>query len=186
MIAALAWAPVPAGTARRDVAWSLLDRLAPGVRVTNPCPWCGGPHGPVRLHGVPFVGSVAYAGGYALAAVADAGTVSHLGVDAESAVSPSRDAAALAGVLGPGRETGLREWTRVEAALKADGRGLRVDPAAVAIDGDGPGWRASVPGRASPLEGADLAGPDGIVVSAAIVPRPLTREAASGAGRSTR
>ena len=37
--------------------------------------------------------------------------------------------------LAPGRGDRVRRWTAVEAVLKADGRGLRLAPDAVRIDG---------------------------------------------------
>ena len=129
----LAWEQVSQGIARRDVAWRLLRDLAPGARPTNACPRCGGPHGPVTLEDSDLVGSVSYAGGFAIVAVAAPDAASGIGIDAELAVDPHRDAVGLAGVLGPDRAADVRAWTRVEAALKADGRGLRVDPGLVEI-----------------------------------------------------
>ena len=56
----LRWAPAPraGGRAqRRAVAWMLLRELAGGdIGIDNPCPRCGGPHGPVRLSGTTLHG----------------------------------------------------------------------------------------------------------------------------------
>ena len=49
-------------------------------------------------------------------------------IDAELETDPVRDAAGLNGILGARSGVRVRDWVRVEAALKADGRGLRVDP----------------------------------------------------------
>lgn len=163
----IAWVRVAQGAPRRDSAWRVLAGLLPdGARLRNPCPRCGGPHGAVVVDGAPYVASVTYAGGWAIAAVAATGDAAALGIDAEPAVDPRRDAAGLTGVLGE-RPATVRDWTRVEAALKADGRGLRVDPAAVALRSEEGGWTARVPGGGV-LSGWDAGGPPGVVVSVAI------------------
>lgn len=174
----LAWAPLPPARARRDVAWSLLRDLAPGARITNPCPFCGGPHGPVQLHGVPLVGAVTYTQDLAIVGVSAASVVSRLAIDAERA-----DAACPVELSG--ESAGVREWVRVEAALKADGRGIRVDPASVTVRDEDQGWCARVPGRGMPIAGRDLDGPDGTVVAAASLPR-VTSAPGGGVRRSTR
>lgn len=164
----LTWATVPAGTPRREVAWSLLrGMLAPGAVLSNPCPRCGGPHGPVRSTDASARPAVAYAGDTAIAAVADAGP-GRFAIDAEPEVDAARDAAGLDGVLGSRSGVQLRDWVRVEAALKADGRGLRVDPALVGVTArGGTEWCADVP-DGDPVAGWDLDGPPGIVLSAAL------------------
>ncbi len=62
-----------------------------------------------------------------------------VGVDAEPAPAPHGDDAArrsdLSRVLGGPQRTAIRRWVRLEAVLKADGRGLRVDPSRVAFHG---------------------------------------------------
>jgi 4'-phosphopantetheinyl transferase len=161
---------VPAGTARRDIAWALLTDLAGRRRgtvpIVNPCPRCGGPHGPVVLDGTDLLGSVSYTGDVAVAAVIPAAAAAGFGIDAESANSwddtPGRE------VLG--RPADLREWTRVEAALKADGRGLRVEASRVVVAPAPAGWRATVPGSAGVMLGWDVPAPAPLVVSAAVVP----------------
>ncbi|SIT69825.1 chemotaxis protein CheY [Microbacterium sp. RU33B] len=164
----LAWAPVPPGTPRRETAWATLRSLLPdGVELTQVCPRCGGPHGPIAVAGAPSRVSVAYAGAFAIVAVADERIVSALGIDAELEVDPVRDAAGLTGVLGPGSSPSVRAWTRVEAVLKADGRGLRVDPASVRVAGDGVGWSAHI-GEGGAFDGWDADGPDGVLVSVAV------------------
>ncbi|WP_457099274.1 chemotaxis protein CheY [Microbacterium sp. P5_E9] len=168
----LAWAAVPPGEPRRETAWRLLRGLLPdGVELSNPCPRCGGPHGPVRVAGADALASVSYAGPVAVVGVADGALFDAFGIDAEREHETARDAAGLRGILGQDR-TSLRDWTRVEAALKADGRGLRVEPAEVTVREreDQSGWDAVVPGGTA-FAGWDAAGPAGVLVSVAVRPR---------------
>ncbi len=154
----LAWAPVAPHEPRRQVAWGLLRGLLPdGTVLSNDCGRCGQPHGRVTSPG--FAVSVTYAAGFAVVAVADARDVVALGVDAAPAEG--------SGTLVPGVAATARDWTRIEAALKADGRGLRVDPARVRVAVRDDGWSAEVPGGDS-LEGWDAAGPPEVVVSVAV------------------
>ncbi len=165
------WRTVEPGRDRREVAWDLIrDEVGGSIRLTNPCPRCGGPHGPVQVHGADVRVSVSYAGDLAIIALSGAAAV---GVDAELRHDEHRDAAGLGGVLGPASDPSVRDWVRVEAALKADGRGLRVEPAQVVIRLDDTDiapqrWGASVPGHPRPIIGWDLPGPPGVIVSAAI------------------
>jgi 4'-phosphopantetheinyl transferase len=94
--------------------------------------------------------SIAHAGAHVFVAVADGGR--RVGVDVEGGPdAPLPDAglldvvctpaerAALAGLQpGPRHEAFLALWTRKEAVLKADGRGLLVDPATLELTLDGP------------------------------------------------
>lgn len=94
-----------------------------GIRIVARCPDCGGDHGrPVVM--APDAAtdvrvSLAHAGGVTVAAALVGGAV---GIDAE----PRPHAADAV--------PALRRWTRIEAVLKADGRGLRVDPETVAFE----------------------------------------------------
>ncbi|KAF2417987.1 hypothetical protein B2K11_11260 [Microbacterium sp. B35-30] len=164
----LAWRVVPDGAARRDVAWDLLrEMLAPGAELSNPCARCGGPHGPVRTTDASARPAVAYASGVAVAVVAFRGTGT-FAIDVEAETDPVRDAAGLNGVLGARSGVRLRDWVRVEAALKADGRGLRVDPGTVAIAPvGGRAWQAVVP-DGPVITGWDIDGPPGLVISVAL------------------
>jgi 4'-phosphopantetheinyl transferase len=76
--------------------------------------------------------SISYAGDLVVVAVAEASHVLAVGVDAERTERDRTER--LRGVIVPGRTTSLRHWTRVEAVLKADGRGLAVEPARVRIE----------------------------------------------------
>ncbi len=177
----LGWAVVGDDDDRRAVAWRLLRDLIdePGIRITNPCPRCGEDHGPVHIEGAAVTASVSYAADWAVVAIAPAaaGTV---GVDAEPEADTRRDRAGLTGVLGTGPAS-VRDWVRVEAALKADRRGLRVEPGLVHVTartGDGASeehpaaaaWHADVPGRPDVIAGWDLAAPPRVLVSAALAP----------------
>ncbi len=171
----LGWAVAADRDSRRETAWRLLRDLIgqSGIRLSNRCPRCGGDHGPVELEGAAVTASVSYAAEWAVVALAPAEAGS-MGVDAEPEVDTRRDRAGLDGVLGAGSAS-ARDWVRVEAALKADRRGLRIEPGAVHIlggtgtdQGAGASWRARVPGRADAVLGWDLTGPPGILVSAAL------------------
>lgn len=170
---AIAWAEIPDGMLRREVAWSLLADLAGNptdLRLRNPCPRCGGPHGPVVMAGTRLRGSVAYAGRFAVAAVVFAPGLRGFGIDAEMRTDPVRDAAGWGGIPGPGARGTVRGWTRIEAALKADGRGLTVDPADVAVREHQAGrWSATLPSRDDVIDGWDVAAREELVVSAAVV-----------------
>ncbi len=166
----VAWRRYDHHEGRRRAAWGLLVDLAgDDAVVSNSCPRCGGPHGPVTLTGVPLVAAVSYAAGFAVVALADSGRFCAVGVDAAADPSATGATPNLACVLRGG--AGMREWVRVEAALKADGRGLRVDPGRVSIRGGRRGWRAQVPGRTDRVRGMDIDGPAGVLVSLALIER---------------
>lgn len=171
----VAWQEVAAGADRRATAWRLLGRLLPRDAVLgNACPRCGAPHGPVAVTGAPFAASVSYAGGFAVVAAAARRDVSALGVDAEAVADGHRGEPGLAAVLGLSSAT-LTDWTRVEAVLKADGRGLRVDPGRVRVQASAHGWTARVPaddGLSRPVayRGWEVAGPPGLAISVAVRP----------------
>lgn len=167
------WARVESGRPRREVADALLlgllrERGMAHPRLTRVCAHCGGAHGAVRATegGMPAACAVAvtYAGGWAIAAAAPA--PGPFAIDAEPCrlQASARDRIRVA--LGDARADAAT-WTRVEAALKADGRGLRVDPAEVRLAAVGGGWAARVPGRVEPLFVSGATGPPGIVLSVA-------------------
>jgi len=81
----------------------------------------------------------------------------------------------LAPLFAPASPPDLAGWTLLEAALKADGRGVTVDVAKVQVGSPGsgrlPGSRAVlIPGRAGSVDAGVVPGPDGFVLSAAVVP----------------
>jgi 4'-phosphopantetheinyl transferase len=126
----------------RELAGEQL-RMAPvDVPLVAVCPDCGGPHGrPVitgsRLHlGLTHTPEMV---------VAVAGWDRAIGIDAEPRHRDQDRDAAISAVTG-GR--GIQHWTRVEATLKADGRGLRLDPRDVRVTGD----RARISGSSAVYE----------------------------------
>jgi 4'-phosphopantetheinyl transferase len=112
----------------RELAAELTGRDPASTTVTAACPDCGLEHGGPRVDGL-FV-SLSHAGEFVVAAASATGPV---GVDAERRDGGADRVAALHDVAGG---DSLEHWTRVEAVLKADGRGLRVDPREVGIRTD--------------------------------------------------
>lgn len=158
----VAWRRIPGGVERRIVSRALLAELLPGASFAARCVRCGGEHGRLRVSGADAAVSVSYAGGWAFA------------VTASGAMSVGLDAVPVA-VTGlervlPGADAGA--WARVEAVLKADGRGLAVDPARVQFAAASPGadWNARIDDGPA-LTGWDVTGPPGVVVAVALPPR---------------
>ena len=126
--------------AGRDALRALAAELAGAdpvdVTVRARCVDCGGPHGRPVLGGSRALdglhASVAHAGDTVVVAVSTDGPI---GIDAEPR---GREAP-------PG--TTLAEWVRIEAVLKADGRGLRVDPERVRFADDARGTVAWIDGE---------------------------------------
>ncbi|MCT9821052.1 chemotaxis protein CheY [Microbacterium sp. W1N] len=166
----LAWAPVPDGTARRETSRALLRGLLaqtghPDAVIAQRCGRCGSDgHGALTVAGAAWRASASYAGGLAVVAVAPATGIAALGIDAEPVDDAVRDAAGWQGVV----TGGLTQWVRVEAALKADGRGLAVAPQTVRVTAHADGWTARVPGSAHTYAGWEPAAPAGLVVSVAV------------------
>jgi 4'-phosphopantetheinyl transferase len=106
------------------------------VLIEARCPDCGGPHGrpvvmsPGSARDVKV--SLAYSGTSIIAAVSRGAAI---GVDAElrdpDAFDDRREAVRALAPAPRDDADPLRRWTRIEAVLKADGRGLRVDPRSV-------------------------------------------------------
>lgn len=103
------------------------------------CPDCGRSHGRPTVTGAPrpVHVSLTHAGGraYAVAAAVP------IGLDVEPVDVPEARREAVASALldvapPPDGVDPLAHWTRIEAVLKADGRGLRVDPRDVVFAGD--------------------------------------------------
>jgi len=112
----------------------LIAELGAEGELVAECPDCGGPHGKPTLrgstqHGSTLQLSLSHGAGVVVAA---ASWNSPVGVDVEE--TPSQAALAAIGVVAG--EATIERWTRVEAILKADGRGLRVDPRRVTIEGN--------------------------------------------------
>ena len=155
----LAWRRIPEGVERRTVARALLAELLPGATFVSRCPSCGGDHGRVRVLGTDSAVSVSYADGWAFVVAAPGW--GRVGLDAVPA-----SASGLDRIL-PGGDA--RSWALVEAVLKADGRGLAVDPLRVRFaDSAAPGeeWTASIDDGAA-VSGWDADGPSGVVLAVA-------------------
>ncbi|MFS0733932.1 hypothetical protein ABC304_03310 [Microbacterium sp. 1P10UB] len=178
---------LPASQARRAAGLSgaraatfvtgrrLLVRLAadlePGaaLEIDTGCTTCGEDHGRPRAVGAPLALSVAYAGPLVVAAAARREEVGAVGVDVER----ESGAVDLSG-LAPAGASGLVGWTRIEAVLKADGRGIRLDPGEVRIDPTAPGpllrqATARLPGRDKGIEVATVTGPAAHLLSVAVI-----------------
>ena len=130
---------------------------------TGVCARCGERHGAVEVTGVPAVAGVSYARGLVVAAVAPSPPVGKVGVDVELDAADTTRTRDLERLLGRSRQPVLQRWTRIEAVLKADGRGLLVEPRAVRVRGTD----ASIAGATTRYELADVAGPPGYVISLA-------------------
>lgn len=117
------------------------DLAAPKLlEVVQRCTICGGPHGRPLLPGTPLLASVAYAEPWVIVAVAHRDDADAIGIDLElEGAAPD-----LTALFAPQDPPDLRGWTAIEAALKADGRGLMVPPDQVRVDAEG--GRATVPG----------------------------------------
>ncbi|WP_295837130.1 chemotaxis protein CheY [uncultured Microbacterium sp.] len=155
----VAWRRIPPATARRETSRALLAELLPGADVVSRCPACGGAHGRIRVRDRDAAASVSYAGGWAVAAVST-GAGRGIGVDAVP-----RGAAGMDRILASASPD--RAWARVEAVLKADGRGLTVDPRRVEVHERADGWTASIDGVGG-WAGWDVDGPEGVVVAVAV------------------
>ena len=183
----IAWQSVPREAARRQIADALVGRIASAlpaashgdpVTVGRRCGRCGAAdHGRPLVIGAPVLASISYAGDLVVVAVADASRFLALGIDAERTDRDRADS--LRGLLAPDRTTSLRRWTRVEAVLKADGRGLSVEPGRVRIERSLRGVYGSIAhdGVRDGATGAfgfrprllRVRGPRGVVISLAVV-----------------
>lgn len=145
----------------RSVAAAALGTDPTAVAVDRRCPQCGRQHGRPRVHlagGEELRTSVTHAGdvvglavslvGHPIAGSADGSDGCGLGLDVESPDARTRLARLASEVLAPAEQAALadeecrstalvRRWVTKEAALKAAGVGLRVDPRAVELHDDG-------------------------------------------------
>lgn len=153
--------------AGRKLIRDVVRRLRAGdeVRIDSRCVRCGEHHGAPRTPGVAL--SVSHAGD--LVVVAASRHAQTLGVDIEAVVAESR-MTQLAPMFAAASVPDLAGWTRIEAAVKADGRGFEIEPSAVRLHPlplDRGEWSAALPGRATRLRVATIEGPDGYVLSIA-------------------
>lgn len=149
----------------RAVVAALLAELAPNVApvLDAACEACGEQHGPLRATRAPVVLSVSASGEWVMAGAALRSAVTALGVDLEA--DPRRSVADLGPLFAPRPTPTIRDWVRLEAALKADGRGMRVPPADVRLTAD----TAFLPG-APPIRVVPVDGPAG--TTSAVAARP--------------
>ena len=110
----------------RRLVSELTGTAAAEVVLDATCPDCGTQHGRVATPGLHV--SVTHSRDLVVVAASDV----PIGIDAEGQPSPG----ALDAIDAVAGEASITRWTRVEAVLKADGRGLRVDPKKVLFDGD--------------------------------------------------
>lgn len=141
----------------------LLGAEAPSVDATS-CQHCSAPHGPVRA-GSAHV-SVAYAGPLVAVAAGRPDACAALGIDVELLTGDVAARPQLSRFLGVAPELAVRRWTQVEAVLKADGRGLRVDPGQVRLE-NGAAW---IGGETTGYRVADVDGPRDAAISLAWAP----------------
>lgn len=136
-------------------------------RIDSRCERCGHDHAAPRSAG--FALSVSHADD--LVVVAASATATAVGVDLETDAAGER-VSGLRDLL-PGVEApDLAAWTRVEAAVKADGRGLAIDLDAVRLHPHAGGqdateWTVDLPGRTQGIRVATLRGPLGHTLSVA-------------------
>lgn len=122
----------------REIASVVARAPADSMVVSARCPDCGGAHGAPVIEGATVSVSLARC---ATAVVVAASGTGRIGVDVEQRDGTADDRlSAIETLTG---ERSLRRWTRTEAVLKADGRGLRIDPADVAFDSDSASLRGS-------------------------------------------
>ncbi len=136
----------PGESRRATTARAFARLLGEGVEIDKErCPSCGLPHGRPLLRGregqAPHL-SVAHTETHTLVAVAEV----PVGIDLEAA---DRDIVADPPVRVPDDSSPLQHWTRIEAVVKADGRGLRIDPASLVWTPTTRGFLVSVPDAAS-------------------------------------
>jgi 4'-phosphopantetheinyl transferase len=113
----------------RELVAELDSVLPSSVQIEARCQDCGGPHGQPRVLGSRVRISIAHC---PAAIVVVATHDRAIGADVEVAAGPTSRVDAIGAVTGT---ASLEHWTQVEAVLKADGRGLRVDPRSVEITG---------------------------------------------------
>jgi 4'-phosphopantetheinyl transferase len=170
----------------RGLLVELIGELHGGhdLGFTTTCERCGADHGRPRLERTPVGVSVSYAGSLVAVAAARHRDAAGVGVDVEREPGDGAQTPLHLGALfSPAPSPDVAGWTLIEAALKADGRGVAVDFGEVQIGAIGsgrlPASRAvRLPGRADGVDAAIVPGPAGFVLSAAMVPAVWERHPA--------
>lgn len=134
----------------RSLAGDILGLDPAEVPLSAACPDCGEEHGRPIIEGTRLHVSLSHCDGVTVAAASWGAAV---GVDIERNDHSPQRLDAIETLTG---QRSLRHWTRVEAVLKADGRGLRVDPGKVRVLVDGARLEAWVDGSAALYRLIDL------------------------------
>jgi 4'-phosphopantetheinyl transferase len=113
----------------RELASEFTTLPLASIAIDARCPDCGRQHGRPTITGTALFVSLSHADGLVVAALSDRAPI---GIDIERRHASPERLAAIREITGGGD---VHHWTGVEAVLKADGRGLRVDPRAVHITG---------------------------------------------------
>lgn len=152
--ASLAWKIADPTQDRHTLARSMLRKfLGAGAIFHAVCPLCGGSHGPVQARlpqgHAPLV-SIAYSGPLVAVGVAPA-TATAFGIDVE--IDSGQQRRAVFEAIGSAE---LRDWTRLEAVVKARRTGLRGEVRALDSFGDAREWIAPRESGLPELRGADI------------------------------
>lgn len=176
---AIGWGDA-ASADRRASGNALISAVAAslGVDVGPParrCPICGShEHGVPEIAGGRLVASLSYADDIVVAAVARREDGAAVGVDVERADRSTGDLAAL---FAAHAIPDIEQWTRIEAVLKASGRGIRISPSTIDVSGP-----VAHLGESS-FDLATVAGPEGYVVSVAAAAPSAARPSRVRRGR---
>ena len=112
----------------RGLASQLTGVPPAQVQLIAVCPDCGGAHGRPEVMGSSLHVSLSHGAGVVVAAASWDSTI---GVDIEAPDERPERIEAIGELTG---HPSIEHWSRVEAVLKADGRGLRVDPSRVSVE----------------------------------------------------
>ncbi|TQJ30804.1 4'-phosphopantetheinyl transferase superfamily protein [Microbacterium sp. SLBN-146] len=100
--------------------------------ISRLCPECGShEHGVPRVAREPIAVSLSYTGSLTVGAAVREEHAASVGIDVEPA---DRDIGDLAALFEPAPAPDLTGWTRIEAVLKATGRGIRIAPSTVVLE----------------------------------------------------
>lgn len=170
----------------RGLLVDLIGELHGGqdLGFTTTCERCGADHGRPRLERTPVAVSISYAGSLVAVAAAHHRDAAGVGVDVEREPGDGAQTPLHLGALfWPAPSPDITGWTLIEAALKADARGVAVDFGEVRVGAIGSGRLPAssavhLPARADGVDAAIVPGPAGFVLSAAMVPAVWERHPA--------
>ncbi|KDA05012.1 4-phosphopantetheinyl transferase [Microbacterium sp. CH12i] len=154
----------------------IVGRPEPMYEIFTLCAHCGSAdHGKPHTT-APVVISVSYVGDMVVAAAVASDHATSIGVDIEAVPAGGESAPReeLTALFTPSAPPDTRTWTMIEAALKADGRGLRVSPERLqfaAPETANPGWLSvHIDGTDAGIIATPAPAPTGFVVSLALSP----------------